>query len=76
MPTGSSTVAPSGITACLRFDARIASGSSPGQRLIIGARISAIRSLERGVEHHLAAAKPPDDLGGQIVGGRARGRRS
>ena len=47
VPTGSITVAPSGITACLRFDTRIASGSRLGQRLIIGARISAIRSSSR-----------------------------
>ena len=32
VPTGSRIVAPSGTTACLRLDARTASGSRPGQR--------------------------------------------
>ena len=70
VPTGSSTVAPAGTTACLRFDARIASGSRSGQRDISGRRISAIRSSKRLVEDHLAPRERPDDLGGQVVGRR------
>ena len=44
VPTGSSTVAPAGIVACLRLAARIASRSRFGQRVISGLTISAIRS--------------------------------
>ena len=44
VPTGSSTVAPAGIVACLRLPARMASRSRFGQRLISGARIWAMRS--------------------------------
>ena len=44
MPTGSSTVAPSGITACLRLLCLIASISRFGHRFASGLRISAIRS--------------------------------
>ena len=48
VPTGSSTVAPSGTIACLRFPARTASMSMSGKRLASGRRISAIRSSTAG----------------------------
>ena len=44
VPTGSSTVAPAGIVACLRLAAAIASRSRLGQRLASGLTISAMRS--------------------------------
>ncbi len=72
VPTGSSTAAPAGIVACLRLAARIASWSMFGQRFTSGLTISAIRSDERIVEHHLAALESADHLGGQVVRGRAQ----
>ena len=44
VPTGSSTVAPTGTRACLRLAARTASKSTLSKRAIIGLRICAIRS--------------------------------
>ena len=39
VPTGSITVAPSGISACLRLAARIASGSQCRKRFMSGSRM-------------------------------------
>ena len=69
MPTGSSTVAPSGTTACLRLEARMASSSSSGQRRRSGSQDRRDALLQRLVEHHLAALEAAHDLGGEIVGG-------
>jgi hypothetical protein len=70
VPTGLSTAAPRAITACLRFEWRIASWSRSGRRASSGRRISANPLLQVWVEHHLTPAEPPDDLGGQVVGRR------
>ncbi len=67
VPPGASTVAPDGITACLRLAARSASRSASGQRSSAGFRISPIRASSALVEHHLAPAEAPDDLRRQIV---------
>ncbi len=48
VPTGSSTVAPSGTVACLRLPSRTASMSTFGKRLASGRRISAMRSSTAG----------------------------
>ncbi len=70
VPTGSSTVAPSGIIACLRFEIRIASRSRLGQRCISPARISSIRASRPGSSTISRPLKRAHDLGGEVVGGR------
>ena len=47
VPTGSITSAPSGIMACFRLAARIASGSQWVKRCISGCRISKMRCSSR-----------------------------
>ena len=70
VPTGSSGVAPSGTSACLRFDSRIAS-SSKLKRRANPRRISAIFSSTSSSRKQLATGEAGDDLGGEVVGGRA-----
>ena len=48
VPTGSSTVAPAGTTACLRLERLRASRSRFGQRASIGSRMPQIRSSSAG----------------------------
>ncbi len=67
VPTGSSTVAPRGIVACLRLPARTASRSRLGKRVASRAHDLGDAPLERLVEHHLATLEAADDLGRQVV---------
>jgi hypothetical protein len=70
VPTGLSTAAPRGITACLRFgvaDRVLVEVGPAGQQRTedLGNPL-----LQVWVEHHLTPAEPPGDLGGQVVGRR------
>ena len=66
VPTGSSTVAPSGTIACLRFPARTASMSMSGKR---GERAQDLGDplLDRGVEFHLPLLEVAHDFGREVV---------
>ena len=76
MPTGSSAIAPSGTIACLRLASM--------HRLLVEVEAAALGEAAQDlgdlrlhllVEDQLAAGEAADDLGGEVVGGRARGRR-
>ena len=72
VPTGSSATAPSGTIACLRLAAlRPAGASFTGEALTNRSRIAAIFAFHLLVERQLPPGELPDDLGGQVVGGRA-----
>ena len=71
VPTGSSTVAPSGTSACLRLLGahRVLVEVAPAAAQPLEDRPDAL--LERRVERQRAPGEVRDDLGGQVVGGRA-----
>ena len=70
MPTGSSAVAPSGTIACLRL-ASITASSSKSEAAGEAAQDLGDLLLHLLVEDQLAAGEAGDDLGGEVVGGRA-----
>ena len=74
VPAGSSAIAPSGTIACLRVPSRRPSGSNFIRRAN-PATISAIRFSIASSRTISRPLKPRDDLGGQVVGGRAEARR-
>ena len=72
MPTGSSTVAPAGSTACLRLAARIASSLIEPQRRRKRCRIAQMRSSSASSSTISRPQNAPDHLGGEVVGRRTQ----